>query len=69
MSRMEKQIRITIRLSSSTYVKLLKLAANYEGNVSMTIRKLIEKELMVGLMVNMLLLITVILLTQLVTLG
>ncbi len=42
---MEKQIRITIRLSSSTYVKLLKLAANYEGNVSMTIRKLIEKEI------------------------
>ena len=41
---MEKQIRITIRLSSSTYAKLLKLAANYEGNVSMTIRQLIEKE-------------------------
>jgi len=41
---MEKQIRITIRLSSSTYAKLLRLAANYEGNVSMTIRRLIEKE-------------------------
>jgi predicted DNA-binding protein len=42
---MEKQIRITIRLSSSTYAKLLRLAANYEGNASMTIRKLIEKEI------------------------
>ena len=45
---MEKQIRITIRLSSSTYAKLLKSAANYEGNVSMTIRKLIEKEKIEG---------------------
>jgi len=41
---MEKQIRITIRLSSSTYVKLLRLAEKYEGNLSMTIRQLIEKE-------------------------
>ena len=42
---MEKQIRITIRLSSGTYEKLLRLADKYEGNVSMTIRKLIEKEI------------------------
>jgi len=41
----EKQIRITIRLSSSTYVKLLRLAEKYEGNLSMTIRQLIEKEI------------------------
>jgi len=41
---MKKQIRITISLTDSTYVKLLKLAANYEGNVSMTIRQLVEKE-------------------------
>ena len=42
---MEKQIRITIRLSSSTYVKLLRLAEKYEGNLSMTIRQLVEKEI------------------------
>ena len=41
---MKKQTRITISLTDSTYVKLLRLAENYEGNVSMTIRKLIEKE-------------------------
>lgn len=40
---MEKQIRITIRLSSSTYAKLLRLAETYEGNVSMVIRRLIEE--------------------------
>ena len=42
---MKKQIRITISLTDKAYAKLLRLAANYEGNVSMTIRKLVEKEI------------------------
>ena len=41
---MKKQIRVTISLTDTAYVKLLRLAEKYEGNVSMTIRKLIEKE-------------------------
>jgi len=42
---MKKQIRVTISLTDSTYVKLLRLAEKYEGNLSMTIRQLVEKEI------------------------
>jgi len=41
---MKKQIRITISLTDTTYAKLLRLAEKYEGNLSMTIRQLVEKE-------------------------
>jgi len=41
---MKKQIRITISLTDKAYVKLLRLAEKWEGNLSMTIRQLIEKE-------------------------
>jgi len=39
---MKKQVRKTISMSSSVYSKLIALAASYEGNVSMTIRFLVE---------------------------
>jgi predicted CopG family antitoxin len=40
---MAKQIRKTISMKNDTYSKLVALAAEYEGNVSMVIRRLIEE--------------------------
>lgn len=39
---MTKQVRKTISLTSATNSKLIALAAKFEGNTSMLIRKLIE---------------------------
>ena len=44
MRNMAKQIRITIRITNKEYERLLELAKMYEGNLSMTIRKLIEAQ-------------------------
>ncbi|MDD3967098.1 MAG: hypothetical protein PHP63_08655 [Candidatus Marinimicrobia bacterium] len=40
---MAKQIRKTISMKNDTFSKLVALAAEYEGNVSMVIRRLIEE--------------------------
>jgi predicted CopG family antitoxin len=40
---MAKQIRKTISMKNDTFSKLVALAADYEGNVSMVIRRLIEE--------------------------